>query len=127
MTSKKNAQIINQNSFWDSIWVSKNFPKLFKNLKNQLSSPILKSSEHPSYHYLANRGGSDLSSMEGVQPAGKGETPPATRFADTGIRKTVRPHSAAKRPHSAAERPHSAAERPNRAAERQPATILNLP
>ena len=74
VTSKKTSQIINQNSFWDSIWLSKTFPKLFKNLKNQLSSPILKSLEKPSYHYPGNRAGSDLSSMEGVQPAGKGET-----------------------------------------------------
>ena len=56
VTSKKTSQIINQNSFWGSIWVSKNFLKLFKSLKNQFSSPTLKSLENPSYHYPATQG-----------------------------------------------------------------------
>ena len=73
-TSKKTTQIISQKWFGDSILLSKNLPKMFKILKSQLSSPILKSLEILSSQTPGTPRNPDIGSLAGVHPAGKGET-----------------------------------------------------
>ena len=74
VTSKKTSEIITHNEFWDSILVSKNSSNSSKFSKNRLSNPIWKIFGNPVCHYGFSLGGSDISALEGVQPAGKGET-----------------------------------------------------